>query len=625
MTFCWVVSDHLNTGHWHLFLPLFENKNGLFAPMRIIVLFLLLLTAFFLPSAQCQEDSLPFRHLFKFDPHPDHRAKPVNDILQTIAEGSGKLRAFTSYELTGSFGLKLTFAGRDASALNLGLNRWEISGDVTYRDFSLRDMLFPDLLDATLLVVGPDGMILETILLKDVPVSGSGEIVLEIVLDRIYSVIPEVRIKDMVFHYNHGLQYRMDMWHGALSSYYEASQKLVEVGGMLDGLDASNPETLLMDEFTLCRAEEMLGEILNAPFHQWIPLEEKDPENVLPLMEAMFALQVDIRAHFNHSLTIIDRLFYEKGQSFLQEDSLEQARMQFHSALTYNPYNIPSHMALMRDDLFRQRLVPAIERAGSVHARMHPSPEHVNEITQLTDSILNSLFNLSREFMSDQRLTEALEVLSHVEIFCQWVEGYYPCPSTLFDLQSESHQGIYGSFLVVSERALVNEDLGFAETYLGSAMDYQRQHSDYVSHHDDALEMLSLVLTRHRLRADLAKSFSSEIALPDPYAPVREMIGRHVVLFQYAKRSARFESTGEAVLNYAAAGLPDETVALLTVLRERGHTAMETSALQTAAGRYLAEQLGNARSKAGAVDLARNLTGDDLWFQPFSQSLISNW
>ena len=98
-----------------------------------------------------------FIQTFSFDPYPDSHGRMVNDILQTIAKGSGKLRVHTNYSFLGHIRTELYPLAGGRHRVAVIPESIHVTGDVTYRDFSLARILIPDRAAFLLKVLDAEG------------------------------------------------------------------------------------------------------------------------------------------------------------------------------------------------------------------------------------------------------------------------------------------------------------------------------------------------------------------------------------------------------------------------------------------------------------------------------------
>jgi len=575
------------------------------------------------------QDKLPvtLEQSFFFSPYPDDGQKITNTILQTIAEGSGKLRVFTSYNF--QMDLQTDFFVEKAGKTKLFVvpESMMVTGDTYYHDFDLSHLLIPNKADFMIRVFSPDHTMIYSGIYEGIEMPLAGDVWFE--LDVPYDDAADnlrVEFHDASFYYDDRTLGRIRRWGQALETYYAAPRQLEAARDLIGDLDPDNVEQLLLGEFRLCEAEGILGKIHFAAFNRWLNLAGNDPEGVLRGYEAL-RLQTDsLREAFNHAIVHIDSMYYHVGIDLAAGDSLADGRDHFLSAIAYNPFHIPSHLALTKVDMRDGNKVAALKRLGRVYSVMNPIGHHRDGSDLLSDTLLTMFFEAARALIDESRYTQSLSLLQHVEDFCDEAGSLFPCPHQLHLLVSESHQGIYNSFLVVAGRALQNDDLDFAVTYIQSALEYRLVKQAYVDHPEEALELLFRVFTRNRVLADLFGVLGESGGAQRHLAAAKEIAHNHPMLFDHVSTTGNVDDLQAGVLNYAAAGMTRESISMLKLLKSLGVASSTVAYHQRVAGAKAAGHYRKSRAETKKPEaLVNELTGGDPWFQIFAQSFIDNW
>jgi tetratricopeptide (TPR) repeat protein len=450
-------------------------------------------------ASQAQVVPVSFEKVFSFSPYPDAHDGVVNFFLQKIAEGTGRLRVYTEYAYSGEVHARLVpHISRKGCDLVLSLQGAGLSGDLLYRDFGLGKVLVPDRISFELMVYRPDGVLALHEVIRQMDIPPEGGILYRQGLPADCSQPGwSVAVIGIDFFYSDAVHDRFLEWLMVLESYYGAGQELERIPELIAGLSYTDPEKIILDEFGLCEAEQVIARARYAPFNEWFGQEENDPAGVFSMLEAFGSQTAMLRQAFNQAISRIDTLFFEKAIATEEEGDSAKGRELFQSALVYNPYHLGANHALARMDHMAGDQSGAISRLGRVIARMYPSGVWKDRIHALTDQVLEAIFESGAELAEDGRFLDALDALADVEEFCHTVTGRLACPARLHQLQSLSHQGMFRSFLIVSERALANDNLSFCVTYLRSAMDYQQEHPAFIPDVRDAASLLQKVVARH--------------------------------------------------------------------------------------------------------------------------------
>lgn len=609
-------------------MPYSVNIMG--SSMRLLVFALYFLTiapGLFSMQQPVETKTQSIRQSYSFSPYPGPGQDIVNTILGTLAQGQGKLRVYTWYQLHLSLRMELYEDTENSVCLRVFADKLDIEGDTSYKDFSLSHLLPPGKADFKVMVSDGDQDIIYSgeFAGKEAPVHGT--LWLEITFPYKGSIREfDVRFSDAVFYYDGRTLEHILQWNQSLQGYYAAPDRLGKIRELIRDMDPNDPENILLEEFRLCEAEALMGAISFEPFHHWLDLPNNDPLAFIPAYDTL-KLQIDsLRSAFNHSIVHIDSLFYHHGMSLAEAHSPAHGRPHFLSAITYNPFHIPAHLALAREDRLSGNKGDALNRLESIMTLMQPGPALRRETHMLADSVLAMFFDAARAMIAEERHTSSLDILSHACSFCSSVEGRYSCPDQLHALLTQSHMGIYRSFLVVAGRALRTDNLDFARTYLQTAGDYQQEHPDFIPHDGEVTALLFRVFTRHRVLAETYEMQGDAAEAGRYFAATGEMARNHPSLFDHARHSQMQETIQTGVLNYAAAGMPRQSTGLLRALKDLGVASGAVEYHQRVAGikaaRYY-QGMPGLQEEPG--DLVRELTGNDPWFETFVRYFMDSW
>lgn len=483
---------------------------------------------------QQHSNIIGFHQTFSFDPYPDRQGAIVNEFLLKIAESNNKLRIFTSYQLTGKLN---SHAGvDDASQCLLYIQLYDLSfeGDITYRGFSLERMLMPDKFSFSVGRLDDQGQLMSTQVISGVPLPvetafPDDTLLFSVSLPDAFCLQSEagIHLGNIHFYYSEAIFDRFALWLEALDGYFEANDLISHVPELIQQLNYDDPEQIILDEFRLCEAEQKLSTAKYALFHRWLNLGNGDPRHFLAVHDSLSLIVDSLRYKFNHSLSVIDDLFYEKGSSYEAVGELQKAILLYQRALIYNPIHIPAHLSLASYELGRQEPREALTRMAGVISQMYPSGEWLLRARSLAANIIDTLFWEAVELNKENRYLDALNRLQSVSGFCEAVDGHYSCPERLSELKSMSHQGMFYSYLLVSERALQSDNLRYCRIYLDSAMAYHQEHFDYISDIRTAERLLLRLVARHRELGDALYEHGDTEGASMHYSSARDVCEQH--------------------------------------------------------------------------------------------------
>jgi tetratricopeptide (TPR) repeat protein len=467
-------------------------------------------------------DSLYFEQTFSFSPYSNPRNDIVNHFLLKIAEGNGKLRAYTKYTFKGTYAFSGVRHIRGACVLGMQIHHHGFTGDVHYRDFSLEKMLVPDKMSAVFTIRSPGGHIVFERVIPGVDLQQNGQLFLEFSLPELCQYENHAfELSYIEFYYSDAIYSRFDTWLRSHESYYASIDMLEKATPLLETISFDDPEKLLLEEFRLCEVEQMIAFVTYAGFHEWIDLANGDPDLLLPRYLAMGMQVSALRDAFNRAISGIDTLYYDKARMF-DHDPFEAQRL-FRQALVYNPFHIPSNLAVANHDLVMNHKDEALLRLARVHAVMYPLGEWKLLSDELTHKVIQAVFKDVDELAKDGRFLDALKLLDQVEQFCHTAFARYDCPSQLFTWQSLVHQGMFRSFVTVSERALRNNNTTLSLTYLRSAIAYQKENTLFVPDRSGAVNLLQKLVDSHNDKGEKLYAAGEVLDAAESFLKAREI------------------------------------------------------------------------------------------------------
>ncbi len=469
-------------------------------------------------------DSISFHQEFSFSQYPNYRTSIINHFLLKIAEGNGKLRVSTSYTVEGTLWYDFFYDQQGRCAIGLQVDYLSFTGDVSYKAFGLEKLLTPDRLSFDLRMTSADGDFdrAESFAGVEVAADGTSRVVTSGVD---WCKIPglQLEITRLQLYYSEGIFRSFDDWLVALETYYKAGIVLKELEPVLVGLRFDDPERLIMDEFILCEAEQRLADVRYASFHRWLDWSRGDPERLLVDYDRLSLLSDSLRRGFNMAIANIDMLFYEKAISLQAASDAEPAQRLFHQALVYNPFHIPSKLSIASHELSRGNKGMALRRLEKILSEIFPSGDWLEHTVALSDSVLHEYFMDVLELTVDGRFLDALGLLGDVERFCNTTEGRFVCPELLLYHQTLAHQGMFRSFMVVSERAFKNGNLSFCAGYLRNALDYQADNHLFVPDRSQAVALMQQVVAQHRSEGNALYAKGDFIGASASFMKAREL------------------------------------------------------------------------------------------------------
>ncbi|MBW6498312.1 MAG: hypothetical protein K0B09_07995 [Bacteroidales bacterium] len=481
--------------------------------------------------SQSQPVNFSFNQKVEFVPSPNAEQRITNDLLQHIADGSGRLRSMVSYQVEGRLQLLWQPGANGRQTGIVVLESLSISGDMHYRDFSLGRVLRPDLLRFEIKVETADGRVVFSQPPTNLQVGGVSNEVFRFETTRTNGNGLQASISGIHFSYSEATYQRLDQWFSYLEQYYAAAARLEEIYKDVENVDFSEPTTLILDEFVLCEAEGRMALLGRQGFIKGLAESAGDPEGVFEKIDQVQKRLTDLRTSFNIRMAVADSLLWVSGREWLSKGNEATARDRFENALVLNPFFVPAHLQLAELDLQQGKKHLAIQRLAEVFSVMFPSGEYREKALVLADTVsarfFAEAFNLNRE----GRFKESLDMLEPMAAFCEKTSGFIECPPELTFRLNQAHLGMYRSFLVVAGRSLRNDNLNLCQLYAASAIDYQRNNTSFIPDASEAFDVLQQATNRYVEMASQYFSDQEYLRASESYGSALDLCGQYSELY----------------------------------------------------------------------------------------------
>lgn len=480
----------------HYYMTFFSDRKIYFFLSFSLSVFL---SSFSLAATYAENyKEVHWKHEQKFDFNPGARTGSpftVNEILQLISEGSGKLRVFTSYQLNAEIILSTRDTLLENNALYIEIKDFSIEGDTSYRDFSLTSNITPPYLDLRMHLKASDSEVLQDIVIENIKWEGmtpEDSLTTFSVHEDKLSEDVSIEITNVRFHYGEDFPANIHALRNSLESYYEADQLLDQTMELLESIIPQDYERAIHDDFKVCEAELAAGTIAVSPLWEILTGEQDDPLHIEARLDTLTVRTTAMRDTFNGIISRLDKHLYESGKQYLTEGDTLKALNLFERVLVQNPLHIPAHIQLGRNELLMHESQKAMNRFEELLGVVSLPAQWKDDAVAFAQEIFEREISVAVELMEEGRFLDALNRLKETEKFCQNLHQWN-CPVTLDEKMSDAHFGMYKSYLSVATRAYTNGNYSFAVTYAESAWEYQQNNAKYIASPEEVTVLFQLI------------------------------------------------------------------------------------------------------------------------------------
>jgi len=436
---------------------------------------------------------------FGFAVQPNGHEQYSNEILQFIAQGNGKMRAYTQFAIEGFVEMELIKTEiNNQYRLDFRINELKYSGDHKIKDYDLSSLLVPNGFRYKILKGGKAGGLckfpVEKVILftnRTFPLIGSVG----------FSCSKEITIDDLGFEvcgfvFDKAGVEQLGEFSKALNDYYSLEQITGQVKEMLDKLKPEDPWKIILDDFTVCDIEDMVYDIQYSPLWKYASIFDADPMGIIAEAQRVSEEVVATRQLYANLFESLHEQFLKAAKRELAEGQDFKARDLLKQSLRIHPGYFEAHFQMIRMDLDIQRFDSAMGRVQLLWNDFYPRGSYYKPTVLLSDSVYGLWMAYVRKLIGGQQYTEAIKELESCFSICDNIR-LYQCDGSHINAMSTAQNGVFVSFLSVARRALNTNNLGFAESYLKNAVDYQQQHSVFIPSSSEAYKLYQELVSKY--------------------------------------------------------------------------------------------------------------------------------
>lgn len=436
---------------------------------------------------------------FSFEVQPNGHEQHSNDILQFIAQGNGKMRAYTQFAIEGFVEMELIKTEvNNQYRLDFRINELKYSGDHKIKDYDLSSLLVPNGLTYRVLKGSKAGGLckfpVEKVVMftnRTFPLTGS----------IVFSCSKEITIDDLGieadgFVFDKTGVEQLGEFSIALNDYYSLEQITGLIKEKLDKLKPEDPWKIILDDFAVCDIEEMVYDIQYSPLWNYASIFKADPMGIIAEAQRVSEDVLTTRQLYANLFESLHEQFLKAAKRELAAGQDFKARDLLKQSLRINPGYFEAHFQMIRMDLDIQRFDSAMGRVQLLWNDYYPRGSYYEPTVQVSDSVYGLWMAYVRKLIGSQQYTEAIKELESCFSICENIR-LYQCDGTHINAMSTAQNGVFVSFLSVARRALNTNNLGFAESYLKNAVDYQQQHSVFIPSSSEAYKLYQELTSKY--------------------------------------------------------------------------------------------------------------------------------
>lgn len=426
---------------------------------------------------------------FNYIASPGARDFYSNFIIQEIAKSIPKRTDYTSFKVTYKLQQKLTKLDSNHYKIYLEIKDFDANGDILYRGINVANMLIPNEIDYQLYVYRNEGNNLRPVE-KEIlhkayrSTSLTGNLgyypILELAFsDTVSDAQYILKITEQKMFYNEQGKSQFQQHMAYVNDYFLSDAIIGNGFAVVQQINIDNIDKLPFHDIELKEIEADIFSIESAHFPENLNLHSNDPIDFLNKMTSLKQQADQKRFQLNQQLSVLDMLYYQRGNDFMAEGNLSEAERYYNKSLQVNPFYAPAQYQLARMLYNSGYVDTSAQMINLALLKMNPDPSTQQLLIQLGNDVYNELLSMGERQTSEQKFNESIDLFESAKWFCTTTPGM-TCNDRLYKGLSQARYGIYHSYLQVAEKAMQNKRLDIAGNYINQSLEYQKQYQDQI-------------------------------------------------------------------------------------------------------------------------------------------------
>ena len=430
-----------------------------------------------------------YTQTFAHNPSPSARDYYSNFIIQEIAKSIQKRPDYTQFKVSYILMQKLIKIDSNNYKVILEIKNFAANGDIMYRGINVAKMLIPNEFDYHIKIFRKsngnllsEGTEIAHRVYRNIPLNGNLGYysILELPFsDTINDAQYSISITDQKMYFNEDGKNRFIRYMAYINDYFQSDIIIGNALAKVQEIDTDNIDFLPFYNIELKEVEQTILGIESAQYPQNLALHESDPIQFLQKMGSLTQQTSQKRHLLNQQLSVLDMLFYQKGNDFMQLGKLKDAEKYYNKSLKINQFYAPAQYQLARMQFNNGMLDTSAQMTNMALLKMNPDPSTQQLLIQLGKNIYTELLNIGEKQSTEQNFNESIQTFERAKWFCTTTPGM-TCTDRVNKGLAQARYGIYHSYLKVAEKAIENQRLDIAGNYINQSIIYQKKYSSEI-------------------------------------------------------------------------------------------------------------------------------------------------
>jgi hypothetical protein len=459
--------------------------------MKIKIILCILLLVSFNLSAQVQilyQNTQTKSYLLSYsNSSNDESQQVINEMINAIATYIPKPNYQTKITFSVDEDIKIT---RDKNIVSIMVTHQKIilSGDVFYKGFDMTDVLVPAKYEFAGKLSRRGGVSLADFTQPKINFTPPySEIVLQYT-DTMPSSAYTFAISTTKFYYDNTSRTRFRDKVTLVDQYYLADADLNNMNIQLNSINPDDFEHLENTQITLNGIQKSIANISGAPFWQALNISNFDPLYLSRKLNDVSNRSHELQNKVNYTQSMLYQLYYNKGVDQYNNNKLNDARQSFERSLSNNAGFAPSKFYLAQIAYDQKNTDEAKQQLKQLFAFNNIDNNTRAAAMGLAHALEWVDMNIAAGLLTMGKYDESLIAVNKAEVFCKSIPNY-KCNDTIELIRKDCHNGIYQEQWKTADNLFTQKKLEDAETEIDMAINYQRQHFQYIPDNQAALDI----------------------------------------------------------------------------------------------------------------------------------------
>ena len=278
-----------------------------------------------------------------------------------------------------------------------------------------------------------------------------------------------------------------------IDDYYKVIATVSDAIMQLDNMNLNDIDKIPLYNLTLQELGKTKNVISEKQLYYNLSLYDYDPQNFNFLFKAFSEKLDSIKNKISEIFSGLDFYYTRIGIKYFEEGDFNMAIDNLAKAIQFNPFYIPAQIGIAKINIRKGNLFAAADSISKILNVMNPTPEDKEEIHSTISLLLAAFNNQGNELLIKEDFNAAVSVFEQAIKFCLSLQLFDCNTENLTTGLTRAKTGIYLSYLKIARKALNNERLEMASSYVKMAKEYKHNNLNEIKNDEDDIILNNII------------------------------------------------------------------------------------------------------------------------------------